>query len=117
MALSFAQQLVNLGVPVAQAKEIASQVESGVYSKQRLVWSGMVPSLASIVATFPFDAVKAMSQGMTQAVANLIKGGVAPPQGYGYLFAKDQSSSYQQVFIKDNANNNQPILVRVRRQK
>lgn len=85
MALSFAQQLVNLGVPVAQAKEIASQVETGVYNKQRLVWSGMPPALASVVVELPFNQIKAISLGMPQPVASIIAGGGYPLEPFDYL--------------------------------
>lgn len=75
MPFSTAQRLQSLGVATPLARELGAQIDSGTYNYRRLMWSGMPVQLAQIVATTPFNAIKAVELGMIPDVAKIRAGG------------------------------------------
>lgn len=74
MPFSTAQRLQSLGVATPLARELGAQIDSGTYNYSRLMWSGMPVQLAQIVATTPFNAIKAVELGMIPDVAKIRAG-------------------------------------------
>lgn len=79
MPFSTAQRLQSLGVATPLARELGAQIDSGTYNYRRLMWSGMPVQLAQIVATTPFNAIKAVELGMIPDVARIRGGGGGQP--------------------------------------
>lgn len=110
MAFSTAQRLMQLGVATPLAKELGRQMDAGSYNVFRLIEMGMVPGLAKIVVTQPFNKVKAVQLGMVPAVASFVaaNGGV-PTQTNALSPSKkkltEDSSDLTWVFPGDSLGN------------
>lgn len=83
MALSLAQKFINLGMAAPLAVEYARQIEQESYNWKRLMWLGMVPTLAKYVAESlalgNFKATSAMEKTMAGEIAKLTAVGSAFP--------------------------------------
>lgn len=93
MAFSLAQKLVSLGFVPPLAKELANQLQSGVFNKNRLIGLGMVPPLAAYLAASlasgTYVARKAMELSLTEAGAIAIGSFGIRPSGLSMAFDGD----------------------------
>lgn len=91
MAFNLQQQLMQLSVPGPTAKELANQINSGVYSAQRLIWAGIPQALsfylAESLSASNYDPNRAVELGMIPAVAVLVKG---PDDAFLFDFWSDE---------------------------
>lgn len=115
MAFNTQQRFMSLGMPTPLAKELGSQIDSGVYNWQRLQWSSMEPDLARYLATSltagTFNAVKATELGMIPAWASLVTSviqGIKLPFGATIVAAGDSITA--QGFSATSTTSN--VLVR-----
>lgn len=104
MVFNLQQKLMSLSVPTPTAKELANQINTGVYNYKRLMWASIPEQLAKYLADSlsagTFSATKAVEYGMIPQVATLIAGGggtISAPSGFdfapGYILSRAGNGS------------------------